>query len=57
MPVHDAVGVNCANDTAIDIKAQVPNIWTKRCMMMIVLASSDLMDEDVRKASIYKCSW
>ena len=34
IPLNDVVGVYCKNDNlTIDIKAQVPSIWTKGCML------------------------
>ena len=35
MPLHDAVAVN-RKRVALKIKAQVPSIWAKGCVLMIV---------------------
>ena len=36
MPLHDAVGINCKNDSILKIKAQVSSIWAKGCSLMTV---------------------
>ena len=36
MPLHDVVGVNVEKNAATDNKGQVPSIWAKGCMLMIV---------------------
>ena len=33
MPIHDAVEVNCKKSSTTCIKAQVPSIWVKGCML------------------------
>ena len=36
MPLHDTVGMNCKNGTAIDIKTQLSDIWAKGCILITV---------------------
>ena len=36
MPLHDAVGINCKMAQLLKIKAQLPSILGKGCMLMIV---------------------
>ena len=42
MPSHDVVGMNCNMGTTTEIKAQVPSLWAKGRMLMIVCELSDL---------------
>ena len=43
MPLHDAVMINGKKGLQrLKIKAQVPSIWAKGCILMIVCVLSDL---------------
>ena len=35
-PLHDSVRFNCKNCVTIDIKEQVPSIWSKGCVCWII---------------------
>ena len=37
MPLHDAVGVNCKRGLLLKIKVQVPDIWGKGHMCLMIV--------------------